>query len=129
MRALFLAVCLLVPAPLWAQVDCANAVAQMEMTYCAEQDWKAADADLNAAYGAARDMMRGIDADLPVSERGAEQNLKEAQRAWITFRDKACAAEGYTMHSGSAEPMVVYGCMANLTAERARGLWSLTGGE
>ena len=40
-------------------VDCANAETQMELTYCAEQDWLAADADLNTAYGAARDADAG----------------------------------------------------------------------
>jgi uncharacterized protein YecT (DUF1311 family) len=44
--------------------------------------------------------------------------LREAQRAWITFRDKACEAEGFAMRGGSAEPLLVYGCMRQLTEER-----------
>ncbi|MEH7826722.1 lysozyme inhibitor LprI family protein [Gemmobacter denitrificans] len=107
------------------QVDCTNASSQNEMTFCAEQDWMAADADLNAAYKAARDRMRAVDADLPKDQQGAEAQLKQAQRAWVTFRDAACAAEGYMMHGGSAEPMVIYGCRAFLTRQRAEGLWGL----
>ena len=94
------------------EVDCTTAEAQVELTYCAEQDWLAADADLNAAYGVARERMQGIDADLPAAERGASDYLRDAQRAWVTFRDATCAAEGYAMHGGSAEPMVIYGCRA-----------------
>ena len=104
-------------------VDCENAEAQVELTYCAEQDWQVADADLNAAYTAAMAMMKGIDAGLPKDQQGAATFLRDGQRAWITFRDAACAAEGYTMHGGSGEPMLIYGCYARLTQTRADDLW------
>ncbi len=121
-----LALALLFATPVAAQeVDCANAVAQMELTYCAEQDWMRADADLNAAYGPARQAMQRIDADLPEAERGAEAQLKAAQRAWIAFRDAGCTAEGYRMHGGSAEPMVIYACRARLTEARVADLRDL----
>ena len=107
-------------------VDCATAEVQMELTYCAEQDWLAADAELNAAYGVARDLMQGIDADLETSQRGAADYLRDGQRAWVTFRDATCAAEGYTMHGGSAEPMVIYGCRARLTEQRTADLEAMT---
>ena len=123
--SLVLSLCLLA-TPIAAQdVDCANATAQVELTYCAEQDWMDADADLNAAYKAAMALMKQIDADLPQDEQGAAANRKAAQRAWISFRDAACAAEGYLMHGGSAEPMVIYGCRAGLTKVRAADLWLL----
>lgn len=122
---LALSLCL-AATPIAAQdVDCSNASAQVELTYCAEQDWMEADADLNAAYKAAMALMKQIDADLPQDEQGAAANLKAAQRAWISFRDAACAAEGYLMHGGSAEPMVIYGCRAGLTKVRAADLWLL----
>lgn len=125
-----IATLVLAATPALAQeVDCAKAVAQMELTYCAEQEWMTADADLNDAYGAVRDLMRQVDAGLPEDQKGAEANLKAAQRAWITFRDAACAAEGYMMHGGSAEPMVIYGCRARLTESRAEDLWQLAGSE
>ena len=108
-------------------VDCGNAMAQAELTFCAEQDWNGADDDLNDAYKAAMAVMKAVDADLPADQQGAAAHLKAAQRAWVTFRDEACAAEGYMMHGGSAEPMVIYGCRAGLTRERATGLWHLAG--
>ena len=106
-------------------VDCTNAQTQMELTFCAEQDWQAADADLNAAYTAAQKVMRAIDAGLPKAEQGAEANLRAGQRAWVTFRDATCAAEGYAMHGGSAEPMLIYGCRARLTEQRGADLWTM----
>lgn len=113
----------LIAAPAWAQeVDCANAEAQIELTYCAEQEWLAADADLNTAYAMARERMQAIDADLDADQRGAADYLRDGQRAWVTFRDATCAAEGYTMHGGSAEPMVIYGCRARLTTQRTADL-------
>jgi uncharacterized protein YecT (DUF1311 family) len=110
------------------QVDCPNAVAQVELNYCAERDFLVADADLNLAYKQARAVMRHIDADLPATERGAEVALREAQRAWITFRDQACLAEAYGWHGGSGQPMAYSGCRARLTLQRAEDLWTLTEG-
>ena len=121
-----LALCFLACPAAAQEVNCANAQAQVEMTYCAEQDWKAADVDLNTAYKAAMAVMQQIDSDLDAKDRGAVDNLRAAQRAWITFRDAACAAEGYPMHGGTAAPMVIYTCRARLTEERTTDLGLLT---
>ena len=126
MRRLALLSCLLA-TPLAAQeVNCANQQTQMELNICAERDWQAADKDLNAAYKAAMAVMKQIDADQEPEDRGAADNLPTAQRAWITFRDANCAAEGYLMHGGSAEPLLIYSCYANLTRVRAADLWTLS---
>lgn len=108
------------------EVDCENAMAQVDLTFCAEQDWVAVDADLNEAYQAAMAMMKDIDAGLPKDQQGAATYLREGQRAWISFRDASCAAEGYIMHGGSGEPMLIYGCYARLTEARAADLWRVT---
>ena len=116
-RPFLVLACLSLPATA-QEVDCANAVTQMDMNQCAYDDWEAADAELNDAYGQAMVLLQGWDADLPKDEQGGAQALKEAQRAWITFRDKACEAEGYAMKGGSAEPLLVYGCLRQLTGDR-----------
>ena len=95
---------------------------QQDMNLCAEQDWQSADDVLNDAYAKAMILMRNIDADLPAEDQGAVQNLRNAQRSWVTFRDAACAAEAYMMHRGSAEPLLLFGCMARLTAVRTLDL-------
>lgn len=109
-----------------SNVDCTNTPVQQEMNLCAEQDWMEADADLNATYKEAMAVMKGYDANLPKTERGAELNLRAAQRAWVSFRDAACAAEGFAMHGGSAEPLLIYGCRARLTRQRAEDLHLLS---
>jgi uncharacterized protein YecT (DUF1311 family) len=109
-------------------IDCANAMAQQDLNQCAYADWEAADAKLNTAYRLAINMLEGWDADLPAEEQGGAEALREAQRAWITFRDKACEAEGYAMKGGSAEPLLVYGCMRLVTEERSAHLEAMVEG-
>lgn len=104
------------------QPDCRNPTFQMEMTFCAEQGWLAADAELNAAYAKARAAMKALDALMPADQRGADIALRDAQRLWVPYRDAACAAEGYLMHGGSAEPMLIYGCRERLTRARTSDL-------
>lgn len=123
-RPLVVFACLALPAAA-QEVDCANAMAQVDLNACAYADWEAADAGLNAAYQQAMALLEDWDANLPEDEQGGAKALREAQRAWITFRDKACEAEGYAMKGGSAEPLLVYGCMRVLTLERTGHLASM----
>jgi uncharacterized protein YecT (DUF1311 family) len=109
-------------------IDCATAEAQQDLNQCAYADWEAADADLNTVYQAAIAMLEQWDADLPSDEKGGADALREAQRAWITFRDKTCEAEGYAMKGGSAEPLLIYGCMRLVTEERAAHLQGMVEG-
>ena len=95
------------------------------MTACAAADLGLADADLNAAYAEARAAMRRRDAG---QTPDAEDALRATQRAWITFRDLACAAEGFAVRGGSAEPMVVLMCQTRLTYARTSDLRSLAAG-
>ena len=123
-RLFLVLACLTFPAAA-QEVDCANAMAQMDLNQCAYEDWEAADAELNDVYKRAMMILQGWDEGLPEDEKGGAEALKEAQRAWITFRDKACQAEGYAMKGGSAEPLLVYGCMRQLTEERTDHLTGL----
>ncbi len=112
----------LMAAPAAAQtVDCARAVTQMEMNFCAEQDWQAADRVLNAAYAEAMAALKAWDranaGPFPEADR-----LKKAQRAWISYRDLACESEGYPMRGGTAEPLLIYGCLARMTEARTKDL-------
>ena len=118
-------VALLVLWPLAGQaekIDCANAMAQSDLNICAAQDWQAADEELNVVWPKALAALKAADAELPADLKGGEKALLEAQRAWITFRDAECKAEGYPMRGGSAEPLLVYGCLSTLTRERTATL-------
>jgi uncharacterized protein YecT (DUF1311 family) len=124
LRPFLVLACLTLPAAA-QEVDCANAMAQQDMNQCAYADWEAADAELNDAYRNAIALLTQWDANLPQDEQGGAAALKEAQRAWITFRDKTCEAEGYAMKGGSAEPLLIYGCMRLVTEERTNHLTSM----
>jgi uncharacterized protein YecT (DUF1311 family) len=56
-----------------------TATAQSEMNRCADQDAKAADAELNRVY---KDLLSKNKDDANTTKK-----LREAQRAWIAFRD------------------------------------------
>ncbi|WP_417667809.1 lysozyme inhibitor LprI family protein [Roseibium sp.] len=109
-------------------IDCGYPLNQMEMTFCAQQAWQDADAELNAAYRTAMDRMREMDGYLDTSLKGAEEALRDAQRAWIPYRDKACEAYGFLARGGSMEPMLVFGCLATVTKKRTEELNELAEG-
>ncbi len=100
------------------KIDCTDPQVQMEMNYCAGEAYKAADARLNAVYKKAMAAMKQIDGYLDEDQRGAADALREAQRAWIPFRDKACEAEGYLVSGGSMQPLIIYECLTKLTGQR-----------
>jgi uncharacterized protein YecT (DUF1311 family) len=106
------------------QIDCSEAQTQADINTCARLDFQEADSNLNFAYKAALAQMKATDAAGP--DMGAEAALRAAQRAWVAFRDLACASEGWSVHGGSIEPMVVLQCLARLSTARADDLWSLS---
>ena len=48
--------------------------------------------------------------------------LRDAQRAWIPFRDKACAAESNLARGGTMQSMLALNCMERLTRQRTEDL-------
>lgn len=98
---------------------------QMEMNQCSYQFYQAADEDLNLAYRLARDTLKRSDADiaeiygrLPEGYISGVIILRDAQRAWITFRDLSCQVEGQQYYGGSIRPLIENSCKESLTRER-----------
>nr|CAD6409360.1 hypothetical protein REQ54_00556 [Rhizobium sp. Q54] len=110
------------PAQDQPDVDCEKAMTQMEMTYCAEQDFAEADERLNAQYKVTRQAMKDWDGDAMDGLGSAAEALLASQRAWLTFRDAQCAFYGYQARGGTMEPMLIYGCQAELTRQRTQQL-------
>lgn len=107
------------------EVDCDNATAQIEMNICAGRDYQAADTELNAVYKKA--MAAAHEMDVQAKEMGehyvgAVDALKRAQRSWIGYRDGQCELAGFEARGGSMEPMLVSGCLADLTRKRTAEL-------
>lgn len=110
-----LALLLMMGAPAFGQtLDCSDrsAIPQIALTQCAAQDAAFWDGLLNNAY---QQVIARSDAD-------TERNLREAQRAWITFRDLTCEMEMARYTGGTIAPMILQDCMARLTERRARDL-------
>lgn len=107
------------------EIDCENAMAQIEMNICADRDYVKADAELNSAYKQAMAAVRAMDEaakDMGEHYVGAVDALKSAQRGWIAYRDGQCALAGFEARGGSMEPMLVSGCLADLTRKRTAEL-------
>ncbi|KQT61329.1 hypothetical protein ASG52_00080 [Methylobacterium sp. Leaf456] len=94
-----------------AAAEC-KGTTQADLNACADADLKRTDTAMNAAYGR---LMKRIGP-------AAQQGLKEAQRAWLPYRDKTCDLEALGAAGGSAQPMVRAGCLAAITEERTKRL-------
>ncbi|MGZ8351365.1 MAG: lysozyme inhibitor LprI family protein [Allosphingosinicella sp.] len=101
---------------------CDDPQAQADMNACASIDFHVADAELNRLWPRVVAAARAADAELDreFDQRPTEEaTLREAQRAWLVFRDAHCTVEGYhEARGGSMEPMIYDGCRAQLTRAR-----------
>ena len=133
MRVCFVALLLLAAVSTAAaddEIDCNNAMGQQDMNACAAKDYDAADAELNTVWKAAGGVAKDFDAELSEDLKAAEAALLAAQRCWIAYRDGQCELAGFNERGGSMEPMVVSGCLADLTRKRTKELREfIRGGE
>lgn len=110
-------------------IDCEEPMTQMAMNHCAFEDYKEADAALNAQWTLTSAAMKQRDEDSPPLDwddrAGYFDTLLEAQRAWITYRDAHCRSEGYRARGGTLEPLLVSSCKAHLTRLRTADLEEL----
>jgi uncharacterized protein YecT (DUF1311 family) len=99
----------------WAEeVDGCPGVNQLEMNQCASFSFYEADAELNKSYE--KQMSR-------IETPKIKKRLRDSQRAWIIFRDKACLYEaGPSEESGSIWPLEHFGCMERQTRKRIEDL-------
>ena len=93
-------------------VNCSKAVTQMDMNFCADKDYQAADKKLNEAYrkAAAQEDAHGRDL------------LKQSERAWIAYRDAECAYQANASQGGSIQPMEYSNCLTEKTKARIKEL-------
>jgi uncharacterized protein YecT (DUF1311 family) len=114
-RKTTLALILLLNAGSAYAVDCNNAVNQADMNQCAGADYLKADAQLNKTYKEV----------VGKASTAQKLQLKEAQNAWIKFRDIDCKFQSSGVEGGSMYSMVVSGCLAEKTVSRTKELNSL----
>ncbi|ATY30978.1 lysozyme inhibitor LprI family protein [Sphingomonas psychrotolerans] len=106
--------------------QCDNPIAQSDMTRCEIRRFEAADRAMNRQWKITLAAMRQYDRTPEDDGRlGYADQLLAAQRAWLAYRDTHCRSDGYRMRGGSAEPMLVASCRAELTENRTRQLAAL----
>jgi uncharacterized protein YecT (DUF1311 family) len=99
------------------------------MAYCLQAETREWDRLLNAAWPEALKAAQEMDADNRASDPKAPESaktLREAQRAWITFRDASCLFEEQRYHGGSIAPLAAQSCVMHLTGAQAIRLRSQT---
>ncbi len=122
---ILLSLALAAGAPDW---NCADPQAQQEMNWCAAEEFRKADAALNAQWKLTslemkqRDVRDGKPED---GRPGHMATLLAAQRAWLKYRDAHCDLEGYRFRSGTMEPLLVATCRTELTEARTKQLKDL----
>jgi uncharacterized protein YecT (DUF1311 family) len=87
---------------------CANPQTQSEMNQCAGKDYQAADAVLNQVYPRLAAM---LDTD-------EKAQLKDAQTAWLKYRDANCDFVADQFKGGTIRPMIYANCLADMTRKR-----------
>src|SRR5450830_1765357 len=92
MRKLLMAVCLVLPAAAFAQVDpCLSQSTTADMNSCAKTEFDKDEKTLNDTYQQLLKQITKPDQD-GVRYGEVKKKLIEAQRAWVTFRKKDCDA-------------------------------------
>jgi uncharacterized protein YecT (DUF1311 family) len=95
-----------------------TAMAQSEMNHCAGEDARKADAELNRVYQNLLSKMKG--------DVSATKKVREAQRAWVAFRDAQLEAlypaENKQGEYGSIYPMCYAIVVTTMTKERTAQL-------
>ncbi len=88
-----------------------KAQTQAALNACAATALKREDDALNRLY-------QQMQARLPKDDAKARALLRQAERAWMQFRDNECAFAAQRVEGASLYPMVYNGCLADMTRER-----------
>jgi uncharacterized protein YecT (DUF1311 family) len=94
------------------KLNCANASTTVEMKYCSQVSYTAADKKLNQVYKQVSATIKGEQKQLLVS----------GQTAWIKFRDNSCDFEVYPSRGGTGYEIFRNGCLERLTQQRTKDL-------
>lgn len=95
-----------------SEADCENAQTAVEMNACISARYENADERLNSLYNKLRAQL---------DEEG-QKHLRDAQRAWLKFRDAECLWAADEMRGGTGASLIRGACLADQTAIRADDL-------
>jgi uncharacterized protein YecT (DUF1311 family) len=89
-----------------------NSSSTYEMRVCNGNELDYQDGLLNRYY---KQAMRRL-------SKNEKRKLRNAQRAWIKYRDAKCESEGKSMRGGTGEFLLIGGCLVETTTQRAKEL-------
>lgn len=92
--------------------ECSGLDTQTAMNLCEGENFKQADAELNATYAK---LVSKISAT-------GQSKLREAQKAWIKYRDAQCEFNTMGTMGGSIHSMMLWQCLSDLTAQQTKRL-------
>lgn len=123
MKHLFVAfVIATVAGSAFGQLDpCATVRNTIEINACANQSFKATEAELNAMY---KKVLDSLSAPNLKSEQALEMKrlLVQAQRAWVSYRENDCKA-WWTLHQdGTSRTAEHLGCLESRAKQRIEQL-------
>jgi uncharacterized protein YecT (DUF1311 family) len=93
--------------------ECSSAGTQGALNACFDRTRQSADDELNRIY---QDLIERM------ADQAAGTALRDAERAWISYRDKECAFELHNAEGGSAYPMSFAICVTAKTRARTEEL-------
>lgn len=94
------------------KLNCSTAESTVELKYCSQQSYKAADKQLNQIYQQVISTTRGQQ----------KQLLIAAQQAWVNFRDNTCNFETFLSRDGTGYEIFRNGCLERVTKQRTKEL-------
>jgi uncharacterized protein YecT (DUF1311 family) len=95
-----------------AASSCENAVSDPDLRACASKEFTAADKRLNDVYSKLNKLL----------DPEGQRKLREAQRAWIKYRDANAEFSGDINRGGSAEILNIIGAKTLMTNQRVKEL-------
>lgn len=121
-----LAIVVLVAGASWASPEaewvCDRARNNAEHLQCADREFKKHDAELNQVF---KELLKAA-ADQGDTAPGYGPPplpaLREAQRAWVTFRDANCHWKSTSFYGGSGQGVIFASCRALMTRDRVAEL-------
>jgi uncharacterized protein YecT (DUF1311 family) len=107
-------------------LDTPDGQSTLGMRECSNRETAVWDERLNKAYKAFLDQNGDTDAERNGKTVKGADLIRDAERAWLTFRDKQCDVTGLPMEGGTGAYVLIDDCMLEQTAAHALWLEGIT---
>lgn len=110
---------LFIPTPTYAEDYCDSAKTTYDMNECGDIHYGMEDKAMSIIYEKLILKAKQDDKNHMINNMSREKNLREAQRAWIKFRDENCEYEAmHIAYEGTMGGQILRGCLSGMSKER-----------